>query len=141
MKIVIAGTDRTGELADALRREASVRTSDPLLAPLPESLHALNLREARNEADFLDRYVALARRKAHVDTLRLDLPRRPGLKGALSWHLRRALWRLLRYQHDRNIFRQNGVNSNLVAALEFQHEELRALRERVDRLEKRGGPA
>lgn len=141
MKIVIAGTDRTGELADALRREAAVRTSDPLYAPLPKSLQALSLREARSEADFLDRYVTLARQKAHVDTVRFVPPRRPGLKGTLSWQMRRVLWRLLRYQHDRNIFHQNAVNSHLVAAMEFQHEELRTLRERVDRLEKRGGPA
>jgi hypothetical protein len=81
----------------------------------------------------------MIRRKSHVDTLKLDIARRPGFMGALMQRSRLFLWKLLRYQHNRIVTRQNLVNTQLTATLEFQLEEIRRLRSRVDELEKRGG--
>lgn len=142
MKIVIANRDRTAELEPALRAEAELRLAHPDHIPLPAPLHALSLREAKSEAEFLDRWYALVRRKCHVDTLKFDIPRRPGAAGGLMQKARTILWKALRYQHNRVVSRQNLVNSHLVATLEFQADEIRRLRTRLDDLERRKeGPA
>ena len=138
MKIVIANRDRTAELEPALRAEADRRLADPGHVQLPPELHALSLREARDEADFLERWSAQVRRKSHVDTLKFDIPRRPGALGSLFQRVRVVLWKALRYQHNRVVSLQNLVNSHLVATLEFQADEIRRLRARLDELERKG---
>ena len=140
MKIIIASKDRTADFASELKAAADVRVDDPLHTPLPWTLNALSLRDAKNEQEFLERWSALIRRKSHVDLLRFHISRKPGFVGGLALRLREAFWRVLRYQHERVIERQNIVNSQLTAALEFQLDEIRRLRARVDELERRGGP-
>lgn len=141
MKIVIANQDRTAELEPALRAEADLLLAHPDHVQLPAVLHALSLREARGEVDFLERWTAMVRRKCHVDTLKFEIPRRPGLVGGLLQRMRVVLWKALRYQHNRVVSRQNLVNSHLVATLEFQADEISRLRERLDVLERKDGGA
>lgn len=137
MKIVVAGQDRTAEWGPALAEDAKRRARDPRCAFLDWSVNALSLRDAHDEADYLDRLIRLARAKNHVDTLEFDIPRRRGLPGAILALFKKALWKLLRYQHDRMTFRQNLVNSNLMDLIEFQRAELRRLSDRLTEAERR----
>jgi hypothetical protein len=138
MKIIIASKDRTAELAPGLKTGADARMADTCHEPLPWSLNALSLAEAKTETEFLERWADLSRRKSNMD-LRLNTPRPPGFAGRMIWFARGFLWRLLRYQHERVAFRQNLINSQTAATLEFQYDEIRRLRARLDELEKRGG--
>lgn len=137
MKIIIGGQDRTSELGPALAAEAGVRMARPPHPPLPHSLSALSLRDARTEAEFLERWSGLIRRKAHVDTDKVEIARRPGGAGALAQKVRSLLWKVLRYQHNGVTGLQNQVNSQLTAALEFQFDEISRLQARVAELEHR----
>lgn len=141
MNITVAGRDRTADLGAAITAAAVEREKDPRCAFLPQRESALSLGGTGNVGEYLDCMVRLIRAKNHVLTLDFDLPRRRGLIGAIQAWFRRLAWRLLRYQHDRITFRQNLINSQLVSALEFCLEEIRALREREARREGRGeGP-
>lgn len=134
MKIILAARDRTDEfrasISDAVRR----MEAKGVCTFLPPEISALRLREAQTEAEYLDMFTDLVRRRQHVDTRGFVIPRRGGAVGRLLWIIRALLWEALRYQHDRMAFRQNQVNSNLMALLEAQGEELRRLRREVERL-------
>ena len=115
----------------------------PQHVQLPAELLATSLRGCRNESEFFDRLLKLIRRKNHVDTLRFIIQRKPGFAGSVWAAIRLKLWNLLRYQHDRVIFRQNMVNSQLTSAIEFEREmlrsEVRRLEKRIEQLESRNG--
>ncbi len=146
MKLVVAGSDCTEKLGPALRREAADmarggrRRTPPRIAP---AIGALALREARTEAAFLGEWRRLLRYRDGVDTLAFEIPRRPSPAGWLLAGFKRLLWTLLRYQHDRIVFRQNLINHALVSSLEFEAEArdaaLEALARRVADLERKGG--
>ena len=141
MKIIVAGQEETGALGESLRREALAREADPRCAFLPPHLNALSLGESVSEADYYRRYVDLIRYKSHVATLAFDMPRKPGLLGGVMAVVRKFLWKLLRYQHDRITFRQNLVNTQFTSAFEFQQrlmgEEMARLHARIADLEAR----
>ena len=138
MKIIIANKDRSTELGPGLKAGADARMADPQFVPLPWLLNALSLHDAKNESEFLERWAELARRKGNVD-LRLNLPVPLGLIDRMKRLVRGFVWRVLRYQHERVAFRQNLVNSQVAATLEFQHDEILRMRSRVEVLEKLGG--
>lgn len=143
MKIQIAGKDRTEELRPALQAEAAERTRNPRCLFLPWYFHALSLGDQKSAPSFYDRYLELLRYKNHVNTVVFDIPSGRGPL-ARPWVLfKKILWKLLRYQHERMMFRQNLINSHLTSALEFQRDlwrdEAKALRARVEALEKRIG--
>ena len=100
MKIFIGNTDRTAELGPALNAEAACALANPRHVQLPPELLATSLRGCRDEREFLDRLLELVRRKSHVDTIRFDIPRKPGFVGSAMAAVRKFLWRALRYQHD-----------------------------------------
>jgi len=139
MKIIIGGKDRTSGLGPALKAEADARMAKPPHPVLPHQLSALSLCDAGNEAEFLDRWAGLIRRKSHVDTNKVEVARRPGGIGALTQKIRMLLWKVFRYQHNGVVGLQNQVNSQLTAAMEFQLDEIRRLQARVEELERRGG--
>jgi hypothetical protein len=147
MRILVAGKDRTPELAPALSAEAAEREKDPRCLFLDWRVNALSLRDCKNERDFAARFLDLTRYKFHVDTRVFDIPRKPGFTGRVMAVFKAFLWKLLRYQHDRVAFRQNLINSNLTSALEFDRDvalkEIARLAARVAELEKRseGGRA
>lgn len=105
----------------------------------PDATAATRVAEARSDAEALNRWVNLLPYREHVTLEVLDLPARPGLRGRLTHSLRLALWRALRYQHDRVCFRQNLINSHLVASLIFERalvsDEIARLEARIKALE------
>jgi hypothetical protein len=136
MKILVAGKDRTQALAPLLSEDARRRGQDPRCLFLDWSVNALSLADAPSGEAYLDKFLHLTRHKNHVDTRVFDIPRRPGPAGRLLAAFKRLLWKLLRYQHDRVTFRQNLINSNVTALLEFQRDEIRRLAARVAELER-----
>lgn len=155
MKISVAGQDRTQDIAPLLRSQAAALESAPerrrpLL--LPPEISALALSRAKSEAEYLSELIRLLRFREGVDTLPFSIPCRPGLRGWLMTQFKRALWRLLRYQHDRIAFRQNLINTMLSGALEFEVRQrqkelavhasgVASLQQRVVELEKQVGTA
>jgi len=148
MTIVVAGRDCTRELEPALRaRAGQMARGSPRRRPAAFSsdIRALALREAGSEAQYLDELIRLLRYRHGVDTVAFSIPRRPGFLGRLSAAIKRRLWRALRYQHDRIVFRQNGINMLLVNALEFEDAQRRReadeWRRRLEALERAQPPA
>lgn len=146
MKIIVAGQDRTQELGQALRQQVEgMRRGDIRRQPAQVStaISALSLRQAASESDYLDELVRLMRYREGVDTLDFYIPVRPGLGGRLLGRVKQALWKLLRYQHDRITYRQNLINSLLAGALEFESAARRKneaeLNKRIAELEKACG--
>lgn len=138
MKIQIAGRDCTNEWGAILETEPRRMAALGECAFLPPEISALRLRGQPNHAAYLDALEDLVRRRHHMDTVGFRIPRKPGTMGAVLFRVRTVLWKLLRYQHDRMAFRQNQVNSNLMALLEMQGAELQELRKRLERVEERG---
>ncbi len=143
MKITIAGKERGGDIGAEIKRRAQITANLPANqrpAVFAPEIGALSLRAAQSDADYLERLVGLLRCRSAYDTLDFDMPVRPGRVGRLMRPLRKMLWKLLRYQHDRIAFRQNMINGFLVGALEFEVAERRRetdeLRQRLERLEK-----
>ena len=141
MKVVVAGKDRTAELGPALSAGAQAMVGrDHAPKMLEEVYTSLSLRDAGNDAEFLDRLVLLLWHKTGVATVGFYMPRKPGPLGWIGAQLRRALWKVLRYQHDRIAYQQNMINTQLTVALEFMHEQYKGhiaeLRTRVEELER-----
>lgn len=139
MKIIIASQDRTADIGPDLKSAADALHAAAAHAAIVGQHEALALRDAKTESEFLDRWTELARRKSNIDLARIEIPAKPGAAGAIIRTVRTFLWKLLRYQHARIIARQNLVNSQFAATLEFQQEEIRKLRTRVSELEQRRG--
>ena len=111
MKILINNEDYTEDLKsrmDAGMREHSDR---PFPVEVPAELNALALREAKTEAEYQETFTRLIRYRDNVDTMPFDIPHRGGWRGKCAVWVKRKLWKLLRYQHDRITFRQNLINS------------------------------
>ena len=146
MKLSIAGQDRTRDLGQALRQQAEAiecGAASRKLAPLPSEISALALARAKSDAEYMDHLIRLISYRDAVATLDFDIPRKPGLAGLIMTRLKAFLWKLLRYQHDRIVFRQNLINTQLTSALEFEftrwQKETADLKRRVAELEKKGG--
>ncbi len=136
--IWLAGEDRTAELLPRLDRAVAGR--DPAVVVQAAAHSApLELRDADGESGELDRRLALLQAYGVVRTDRFDVPSGTGAVAGLLKRLKQALWRLLRYQHERMAVQQNAVNRQLLMALESALEEQRranaALRERIAALE------
>ncbi|MCS6771828.1 MAG: hypothetical protein NZ740_07345 [Kiritimatiellae bacterium] len=137
MRILLANRDRAPEWAPEIRQTVRRMEAQRRAIFLPPEIAALRLREARSEREYLEILTDLVRRRQHIDTLGYEIPRRKGILGLATWAVRSLLWVLLRYQHERLAFRQNRVNSNLVALLEAQGAEIAALRRELERLRER----
>ncbi len=146
MKIMVAGQDLTGDLGPELKRRAGQMAcggTSRQPAVFPETLNIEALARTRTEEAYLTELMRLLRCREGVDTHPYAMPCRPGWRGKFMVVVRKALWKLLRYQHDRMTFRQNLVNSQLTSALEFEMDQRRRetadLRQRLDDLERRIG--
>jgi hypothetical protein len=140
MFISVANRDRTADLGPSIRAAAQAmgrRAHAP--KPLEDIFTALSLREAKSDAEYLDRLVHLLWHKTGVATVGYYVPRRPGPLGWFTAQARALFWKLLRYQHDRVAYQQNMINTQFTVALEFMHDqfrqELATLRQRVAELE------
>jgi hypothetical protein len=138
MKLLIANQDRSSDIGAGVSAAARRFEADPprMLAPQHS---ALALKDARTGREYLDRFVELVSLRHGARTADFEIPRKPGLAGAVMARVRGVLWRLLRYQHDRMSFQQNLVNELLLDAVSFEREsrrrELESLKQRVDALE------
>jgi len=136
MNVHVAGQDRSGDLGADITREAealAARDDAPEFLKYPHS--AVFLNSSRDDAQFIDRLTSLLLAKTGTSARSFWIPRRPGLLGGLMAGLKRALWKVLRYQHERMSFQQNVVNLQISATLEFLREEyLRRIEELEDEL-------
>lgn len=126
MKILIAGRDCTKELGGEIRQKAAGLKKLTGRAAPPEvstEIGALALHKAASDADYLNHFVRLLRYRDAFDTYDFDIPRKPGLFGAIMAGIKNVFWKLLRYQFDRVAFRQNLINGFFTSAIEFEMAE------------------
>jgi len=126
MKIIIAGQDCTKELGGEIwQRAAALKKLKGRAAPPKVSVEigALALHKAVSDADYFNHFVRLLRYRDAFDTYDFDIPRKPGVAGAMLARIKKVLWKLLRYQHDRIAFRQNLINGLFTSAVEFEMAE------------------
>lgn len=123
-----------------IRKEAAELKKRKGRAAPPEissEIGALVLHKAVSDADYLNHFIRLLRYRDAFDTYDFNIPRKPGLFGAMMARVKSILWRLLRYQHDRIAFRQNLINGLFTSAIEFEAaERQRKDNEFSDRLER-----
>jgi len=117
MQLLIAGEDRSRDLGPAIARGAPQTRAARRYAPADS---ALSLKAAKDEADFAERFCRLVWMRHSLRTDDFPIPSRPGWRGRVMAGIKRVLWKLLRYQHDRIAFQQNLLNELLIAALELQ---------------------
>lgn len=144
MKLIVAGQDRTADVGARLQEDAArLRQGTGRKAPswIPPDVQTHGLLHTPSQAAYLRELIRLLRYRDGVDTLDFVIPARPGFKGRLLGYLKRFLWKLLRYQHDRIAFRQNSINGYFASALEYENADreasLAALQHRVAALEAR----
>lgn len=142
MRIEVAGRDRTEDLGERLRRAAAGRPA-AIRDEAERQADVVAIRSAADEAENLEQWLAMLRAHHGIRTEPFDVPVRPGPAGAVAGRVRRFLWKLLRYQHDRTAFQQSAVNIQVVLALEAVARslgrEVRELRARLDEFERRPG--
>lgn len=141
MRIFIAG-EPAEELAGQVRQLADKMLHGPR-RPLEvsEDIGALALQKAGSDADYQEQFMRLLRYRDAVDTLDFEIPRRAGPAGLIMRPIKRLLWKLLRYQHDRITFRQNLINGLFTQGIELEMRQRRRetaeMRARIDSLERR----
>ncbi len=140
MTISVAGQDDQ-QLAEQVRRTAAdMQRGARRPSAVSREIGALALAGSATDAAYHENFLRLLRYRDAVDTLDFDIPRRPGPAGGCLRQIKRCLWKLLRYQHDRIAFRQNLINGLFTQALEnellLRRREAEELRARVATLEK-----
>ena len=143
MRVRIAGRDRTDDLGRELTERSRLRPDCGLALRIAQEADVLSLSHSRSTADYSAGQMRLLRSRNCVDTSQFDVPARAGLLGRMAAVFKRFLWRVLRYQHDWSVFRQNSTNVQLSYELEFEREErakqIADLERRVRELEARLG--
>jgi len=132
MKIVVNNQDRTADMKDRIASGMQAHSRLPPPLETPPELNALALRDAHTEAEYQDTLIRLIRYRDNVDTLPFDIPHRGGWRGRCAVWIKKKLWKLLRYQHDRITCRQNLINSHFSGALEYERDRRRADIERLE---------
>lgn len=139
MKILIAGKPLDESMMDEVKKCAASLAADDSIRPRLGSLDTELLGGIPDAIRGDRKFMELLRHKSQIDTLDFVIPRKPGFTGWMMQRLRRILWKLLRYQHDRMVTRQNRVNAWIISALESKTESLQIevdeLRDRLSRLE------
>ena len=136
MKIIIAGHDCTKELGGEIwKRAADLKKITGRAAPpkVSAEIGALALHKAVSDADYLNHFVRLLRYRDAFDTYDFDIPRKPGVVGSVMARIKKVLWKLLRYQHDRIAFRQNLINGLFTSAVEFEMAERKRTDDELNR--------
>ena len=100
-----------------------------------------NLLSMKDDAEFLDRYLACLRQVVSVDINDFPIVERRGPLAPLAKAVKKVLWKLLKFYTYRLWSQQNQTNGVLLAALETMHrrhkEEVAALEARLAKLEAR----
>jgi hypothetical protein len=133
-QILIGGREVTPDFAPAMN--AAVRQMEQRKDSvfLPPHMSALRLRTARSGSELGATYADLLRYRHHVNPAAFFLPPARNLRERVLNGMRRLLWKVLRYQHERLFFRQNLINSHFTGLLDLQARELQALRAEVESL-------
>jgi hypothetical protein len=141
MKLVINGQDRSADLGAELAAAAQQRPAGQKPYAMAEAISALRLQAVASEAAYGAELLRLLRYRDNVDTLPFEIPRKRGWLGAATARIKRVLWKVLRYQHDRITNRQNLINHLYSSALECEHrqraQEIRELQRRLAALEEK----
>lgn len=93
-----------------------------------------NLANLKDDADFLDRYLACLRQAVQVDINDFEIVERRARLAPLLKKLKRSIWGLLRFYTYRLWSQQNQVNGMLLASVEIIAKRDQA---RIDALEAR----
>ncbi|MCE9615513.1 MAG: hypothetical protein K8T26_14675 [Lentisphaerae bacterium] len=127
----MAGLDRTGDVGPALQEAArALEAGGQGVSRYGPAESARHLCRAGSEQAFLAELIRLIRLRAAIDLSTPSWPSRPGLRGRVGSAVRRALWKLLRHQHDHTAAQVNGVLRLLTDAITFQQARLDALEHR-----------
>jgi len=139
MKIWINGNEESETLGRDLTKRASTLEHEGYAGLCQGEPDILSLRNAKSNAEYLDGYVNVVRKRQSVDPAHYSIPRAPGLKGTISYKMRMFLWRLLRYQHFWMASRQKDINAMHAEVLDFEHQErnrqIGELEARIEQLE------
>jgi len=104
-----------------------------------------NLANLKDDAEFLERYLACLRQAVQVDINDFEIVERRARFAPLLKRLKRGIWSLLRFYTYRLWSQQNQVNGMLLAATEIiatrDQERLDRLEARIRELEARPGAA
>ncbi len=143
MRVIIAGQDRTETLGAQIRESARRRAAGGAPGFLSPEHSALMLKAAHDQAEYLKVYNRLVGIRHGIQTEAFAIPHHAGWAGAIGARIKKILWKLLRYQHDRMAGQQNLVNELVIAGLEFEREEscraIARLESRVAKLEAQVG--
>ena len=131
---------RSTILEETVSQQAASLTDHQYASLLKGESEILSLRDAATNAEYLERYVEIVRKRQGVNPAQYSQPRSPGLKGSFSYIIRLLLWRILRYQHFWVAFHQNAINAMHAETLDFEHQErtrkTKQMETRIERLEK-----
>jgi len=144
MNVWIGGKLQGEAMNAEINRRSSMLLNDPMLQPRPGSLDT-DLLSGVTDANLGERkFLEMLRHKSQIDTQTFTMPRKPGLWGGLMVAVRKLLWKILRYQHDRMSIRQNRVNSWIISLVESRTESIQAdmnqLQKRLAKLEASAKP-
>jgi len=122
MKLIIAGKDKSSDLGYQIADRAKKLEQNNFVNLLSPQHSALRLKKEVTSAEYLGQFIQLLRIRHGVNTAPFKVPARTGLSGRIMAMLRRFLWKLLRYQHDRITFQQNLINELLIDGIEMQQK-------------------
>jgi len=144
-RVVVDGALFSPRQLDDLREEARALRDDDLAGRMAGESVILDLREARDESDFMARLLKRFGNRTQIGFERMRRPPARGLKGKVLEAVRRVLWSLMRGPHDWAAFQQNAVNEQTIRALALEvrlrRREGEALRARLEALERAVEPA
>jgi len=145
MKIIVANRDRSDDLGQQLAAAARERADRSVPGAFSPQHSALSLKKARTGTEYLSAFIRLLRIRGDLKTTPFDIPAKPGIHGRLSAGIKKFLWKVLRYQHDRMAFQQQIINELMTCMMEFEkasrEKEIHALKRRVAALEVDGNAA
>jgi hypothetical protein len=134
-RIDIAGQDRTADtVADIAKLIAKHPPPESWLRAY-EKRTASALKTCDSEKTYMDTLVQFLRDKTHLVTDDFPIASRDAAVSRAMVRVKKALWKLLRYQHDHMAGQQNHINALLTSALEFERERNNMLEQRILALE------
>jgi hypothetical protein len=134
VKLFIAGNESPPGLRERIAASAKRREQEKPLQVLAPQHSALSLKNVSGQDAYLRQFIRLLWMRHGVSTAPFDVPTSRTLFGPLMAAIKRILWKLLRYQHDRITFQQNLVNELLIDAAEMQQQMFQG---KVDEITKR----
>ena len=133
-KLRIAGVDHTEDLGIEIAEAAKSRTSSELDHLIHMEKDMLLLKAVEDEEGYLQHHNQLLQSRSGVDLDYLVMASSPGFVSRSVRMIRQFFWKVLRPVMDWIFFRQNAINVQIAAELEF---EIKARRLHDKDMEKR----